>query len=333
MQDNLLKGVREIRHKLQKMCKKMHGKQNTQGFTLVELIVVLTILTILAVMLIPALQGYLEKTQETADVVEVRQAYMDVLTASLTGDSENTTKTVKLRQKEDDWQSMDPVTIAGITHSKADGDTTNWIGIPTAGGQCEVSYKEDVGIVFTWSGKNSKPSLAPPRPPTPTINFDEDIHGILKETGLLDKNKTSGFEIDSKCPNSTMLPVVQKELSENSLLKYGTWAYLADTYTKQPGNHAYLFWTSVDTNAVGANVKIPVIVSQVGGGYYIAESETAARNNKGEKYVAIAGHINNYKDFSTYTKGTKYNTMEEAYAAYKQKLETDYEQYEDTLPK
>ena len=320
--------MRKIRHKLQKMCKKMQGKQNTQGFTLVELIVVLTILTVLAVMLIPTLQGYLEKTLETADVVEVRQAYMDVLTASLTGDSENMTQTVKLRQKEDDWQSMDPVTIAGITHYKADGETATWKGIPTAGGRCEVSYKEDVGIVFTWSGKNNTPS-------GPNIEFDEDIHGILKETGLLDKNKTSGFEIDSKCPNSKMLPEVQNKLSENSLLNYGTWAYLADTYTKQPGNHAYLFWTSVDTNKVGANVKIPVIVSQVGGGYYIAESVTAARTvkNPSQNYVAIAGHISNYNGFSTYTKGTKYDTMAEAYAAYKQKLETDYKQYEDTLPK
>ena len=323
--------MREIRHKLQKMCKKMHGKQNTQGFTLVELIVVLTILTILAVMLIPTLQGYLEKTLETADVAEVRQAYMDVLTASLTGDSGNMTQTVKLRQKEDDWQSMDPVTIAGITHSKADGNTANWIGIPTSGGRCEVSYKEDVGIVFTWSGKNNKPSLAPPRPPTPTINFDEDIHGILQETGLLDQNITRGFEIDSKCPNSKMLPEVQNKLSENSLLQYGTWAYLADTM--QPGNHAYLFWTSVDTNKVGAGQTIPVIVSRVGGGYYIAESVTAARTAKNETYVAIAGHISNYNGFSTYTKGTRYETMEEAYAAYKQKLETDYKQYEDTLPK
>lgn len=331
MQDDpLIGGVREIKHKLQKMCKKMHEKQNTQGFTLVELIVVLTILTVLAVMLIPTLQGYLEKTLETADVVEVRQAYMDVLTASLTGDSENMTQTVKLRQKEDDWQSMDPVTIAGITHSKADGDTTNWIGIPTAGGRCEVSYKEDVGIVFTWSGKNNKPSLAP-RLPTPTINFDENIHGILQETGFLKKYETRSFEIDSKSPNSKMLPEVQNKLSENSLLKNGTWAYLADTI--QPGNHAYLFWTSVDTNKVGANVKIPVIVSRVGGGYYIAESVTAARTAKNETYVAIADHITNYNGFKQYTNGKKYDTMEEAYAAYREKLQTDYTQYEDTLPK
>lgn len=313
-------------HKLQKICRKIQGKQNTQGFTLVELIVVLTILTILAVMLIPTLQGYLEKTLETADVVEVRQAYMDVLTASLTGDSENMTKTVQLRQKEDDWQSMDPVTIAGITHYKADGETATWKGIPTAGGQCEVSYKEGVGIVFTWSGKNNTPS-------GPNIDFDEDIHAILKKTGLLDKNITRSFEIDSKCPNSKMLPEVQKQLSENSLLNYGTWAYLADTV--QSGNHAYLFWTSVDTNAVGAGKNIPVIVSRVGGGYYIAESVTATRTAKdpSQNYVAIADHIKNSSGFSTYTKGEEYATMEEAYAAYKEKLETDYPQYKDTLPK
>ena len=305
------------------MCKKMQGKQNTQGFTLVELIVVLTILTVLAVMLIPTLQGYLEKTLETADVVEVRQAYMDVLTASLTGDSENMTQTVKLRQKEDDWQSMDPVTIAGITHYKADRDTDNWIGIPTAGGQCEVSYKEGTGVVFTWSGSST--------PEPPTIDFNEDIHAILQNTGFLQDNIRRTFEIDSKCPNSTMLPVIQEKLSENSLLKYGTWAYLADTV--QQGNHAYLFWSSVDTSVVGAGVKIPVIVSRVGGGYYIAESETVTRTNKGKNYVAVADRITNWQGFSNYTKGTKYDTMAEAYAAYKQKLETDYKQYEDTLPK
>ena len=180
--------------------------------------------------------------------------------------------------------------------------------------------------MFTWSGKNNTPS-------GPNIDFDEDIHAILKKTGLLDKNITRSFEIDSKCPNSKMLPEVQKQLSENSLLNYGTWAYLADTV--QSGNHAYLFWTSVDTNAVGAGKNIPVIVSRVGGGYYIAESVTATRTAKdpSQNYVAIADHIKNSSGFSTYTKGEEYATMEEAYAAYKEKLETDYPQYKDTLPK
>ena len=44
-------------------------RNNKRGFTLVELIVVLTILAVLAAMLIPALQGYIEKSLETADVL------------------------------------------------------------------------------------------------------------------------------------------------------------------------------------------------------------------------------------------------------------------------
>ena len=127
-------------------------RNNKRGFTLVELIVVLTILAVLAAMLIPALQGYIEKSLETADVLHVREAYMEVLTASLTNDTDNQVKTVNLKQKQDDWQSMDPITIAGITHYKKDGDTANWKGIPTAGGVCTVSYDAKVGVVFTWSG-------------------------------------------------------------------------------------------------------------------------------------------------------------------------------------
>lgn len=42
-------------------------------------------------------------------------------------------KTVKLKQKQDDWQSRDPITIAGITHYKEQGDTANWKGIPARG--------------------------------------------------------------------------------------------------------------------------------------------------------------------------------------------------------
>ena len=114
-----------------------------KGFTLVELIVVLTILAILAALLIPALTGYIEKSLETSDIINVRSAYRDVLSAAIQGDTEGMTQTVQLSQKRDDW-STDPVTIAGVTHHKKDGDTDNWKGIPVAGGTCTVSYKEPV---------------------------------------------------------------------------------------------------------------------------------------------------------------------------------------------
>lgn len=300
-------------------------RNNKRGFTLVELIVVLTILAVLAAMLIPALQGYIEKSLETADVLHVREAYMEVLTASLTNDTENQVKTVKLKQKQDDWQSMDPITIAGITHYKADKDTPNWKGIPTAGGVCTVSYDATVGVVFRWSesgGNNTKVEM----------NFS-DIHGLVKNAGFLDTYSTSNFEIDSRCPNSSMLKKLQPDISENSLLSYGTWAYLGDTL-HQP-KRTYLFWTSVDTNKVCADTTIPVIISAETGGFYISETVTAERpvKNSSQTYVAISKRIPNGDRLKDYTKGTKYETLEDAYAAYSQFVKDKYSKYAETLPK
>ena len=300
-------------------------RNNKRGFTLVELIVVLTILAVLAAMLIPALQGYIEKSLETADVLHVREAYMEVLTASLTNDAENQVKTVNLKQKQDDWQSMDPITIAGITHYKKDGDTANWKGIPTAGGGCTVSYDAKVGVVFTWSGNGGSNTNV-------EMNFS-DIHGLVNKAGFLVKYPTPTFEIDSKCPNSSMLKQLQQGIIENSLLSYGTWAYLGDARPEY--KHTYLFWTSVDTNKVGVGKTIPVIISTDTGGFYISETITAERpaNKNNSAYVAIADHIPNYTKFKEYTKGTKYETLEDAYAAYSELVDEKYSNYKDTLPK
>lgn len=296
-----------------------------KGFTLVELIVVLVILAILAAFMIPALIQYIERSLEASDLIEVRAAYIDVLTAVTEQDRDNMSKTVKLKQKQDDWQSRDPITIAGVTHYKEQGDTANWKGIPAAGGECEVYYdSEKAVIVFDWKGKST---------PGGTIDWNENLHGILDRTGILKKlNYNQNFEIDSKCPNSSMVPEVKKQIGSDSLLNKGTWAFLGSSTNK---SNRYLFWTSVDTNAVDAGKQIPVIVSPASGGYYISETITATRVNNGQKYVAIADHINSYSTFKEYTKDkTKYETLAEAYAAYKKQVEDDkrFQQYKDTLP-
>lgn len=299
-------------------------KNTRKGFTLVELIVVLVILAILAALMIPALIQYIERSLEASDLIEVRAAYIDVLTAVTEQDSENMRKTVRLKQKQDDWQSRDPITIAGITHSKAQGDTANWKGIPTAGGECEVYYDSAKAvIVFDWKGKSTAGS---------TIKWDEKLHDILDRTGILKTLKYNQyFEIDSKCTNSTMVPEVKKQIGSDSLLNNGTWAFLGSSTNK---SNRYLFWTSVDTNAVGAGKQIPVIVSSANGGFYISKTITATRSNKGESYVAIMDHINSYSSFQTYTTGKRYETLTEAYSAYKKQVNdnAEFTKYKDTLP-
>ena len=303
--------------------------RNSRGFTLAELLITVAIIGVLVAISIPVFASQTEKSREATDLSNVRAAYAEVMAEAITENMEYQVKTVPLKQKKDDWQSADSVTIGGITHAKGEEDTDHWKGIPRAGGKCTVSFDSKKGILFDWTGGSGDGNGS-----GPAIDFKENIHGIVEETGLLTQHPTSMFEMDSKSPNSVMVPQVKEKLGANSLLKYGTWAYLGDT--RDNIKPTYLFWTSVDTNAVGVGKKIPVIVSKKGGGFYISETTTAERTTQEKQtYIAIAEHIPNDNGFRQYTTGTRYETLEDAYKAYANLLMTEakYSKYKDTLPK
>lgn len=288
---------------------------------MMELLTVIAILAVLIAIIIPVFSSYLEKSREAVDLANVRSAYSEVAVAVSVGDTERAVKVVSLKQKKDGWQSADTVTIAGITHTNGQGDTEHWKGDPVAGGECEVSFSLKDGAVFNWRGGKTGHR----------VDLKEDMHKALTDSGVLnDLAPGVNFEIDSRCTRSDMLPKVQAGIGENSLMKQGTWAYLGSS---TDAANRYLFWTSVNTDAVGAGQNIPVIIQTGDGRYYVSETTTAVRTNKAGNYVAIAEHMGLYGYKKYCSSANQYKTLQDAYRAYtKLVTEGDYQQYKDTLP-
>ncbi len=297
--------------------KKMKNKN--RGFTIIELLIVVAIISILASIGIPVFSNSLEKSRESVDIANVRAAYAEVMTSANLGEA--AVKIVHLNQKKDGWQSIDPVNIGGIIHYKNQGDTENWKGNPVAGGICEVSYNESCGAVFTWSGKTGS-SVS--KYPFDTGITAKQFFSLLYDTDFWKNgslNKNPNFEFDSRCPDSSYIPSIKDQINKlnNSLLQQPkcTWAYLGSGYEDKAANR-YLFWTSLNTDEIGAGKTIPVLIQTGDGRYYVSKTTTGKRTTtKGETYIAVSTHLYNSSQYENVLKnGSKYNSLTDAYDAY-----------------
>ena len=134
--------------------------------------------------------------------------------------------------------------------------------------------------------------------------------------------KKYNFEFDSRCPGSSYIPQIEAALKSmnNSLLqqKDCTWAFLGDEHELKEAKR-YLFWTSLDTNEVGAKKQIPVLILTGDGKYYVSETTTGQRtDSEGKKYVAASEHLKTADAFQEILNKSVnvYTTLEAAYDAY-----------------
>lgn len=195
-------------------------------------------------------------------------------------------------------------------------------GVAAPNGTCVVSYNEDYGIILTWSGK-----AAPTTPEYPFNTNVTDFFSLLYGTDFWKNGsmkKELNFEFDSRCPDSKYVPAISDEIKklDNSLLQQPdcTWAYLGNGKDGQEANR-YLFWTSLNTNDVGAGKSIPVIIQTGNGRYYVSATTTGKRTKNSKDYVAVSVSLTSSQYKQTLKNGKEYSSLEAAYDAYLKALE------------
>lgn len=122
-------------------------KKNNRGFTLAELLIVVAIIAVLVAIAIPVFTAQLEKSKEATDAANIRSAYAEVMAEALTQSTPATvTRTITLKQAQDDWQTNPAPNLAGSGTISGTGHVDPTVtGTPSANGNATVTWTPATG--------------------------------------------------------------------------------------------------------------------------------------------------------------------------------------------
>jgi len=126
----------------------MKKMNNKKGFTLAELLIVVAIIAVLVAIAIPVFTAQLEKARESTDAANIRSAYAEVMAEALTQSTPaDITRTVTLKQQQDDWQGdTDNSSLAGSGLIAGTGHVDPTVeGTPSANGTCTITWTAPTG--------------------------------------------------------------------------------------------------------------------------------------------------------------------------------------------
>ncbi|MCI5503218.1 MAG: prepilin-type N-terminal cleavage/methylation domain-containing protein [Anaerobutyricum sp.] len=301
-------------------------KNNNKGFTLVEVVVVIVVLFVLAAMITPRVLNYLEKSHETTDLANVRNAYTQVMLAAIEQDTSSPLYTsngtylsiVPLKQKKDDWAlEEEKLVVAGISSS----DSVHWLNKPRAKGKCKVFYMNG-SMFFNWSGEDHINSISAADFLTQKIL--EKILGDASQYKYTVINSNEPYEQNGG--TQKFLDYAKKNGFD--LNDYGakTWQIYAKESTSAPDilSNPAIYWSSVDiSDSEKVGKKVPVMGYR-DGKYDVYYAEVVKYNNGKNEYYSFRNNFANITNsggsatfqFDNYKEAKqKYDKLLEAYNA------------------
>ena len=278
-------------------------KKRNKGFTLVELLAVVGIIAVLTVMAVPVFAAQLEKSREAVDLAHVRQAYAQVMTAAISGDTASPyhqadgsyLAEVPLSQKQNGWTTkMDHMSVGGVAYA----DDVHWLHAPEANGSCKIRISS--GEVFLDWGSGTKAPVTPLKQTHINSTSAQDfltkdiLTGILPEDypyTVINSNETVGQNGGTK---KFLDYAAEKGFDLTGDYGAATWQiYVKDPTTKEMLEQPVIYWSSVPVNAGMVGKYIPVIGYR--NGRYDVYMAKVEQYNKGTdyQYESIANNFAN----------------------------------------